>query len=135
MLAQKPPAFCTSRDTRTQILREWARVLDHPARETLTTRLFWKPTCGNHVPALPGLDAKDHYEALALVRDDLPGLVLLDGDDDRHIRKRRSRGKGLQRLRWRRYEIESYLVHPAALERFVEKVVGPGRARQNSRIC
>ena len=30
----------------------------------------------------------------------------------------------MQRLRWRRYEIESYLVHPDALVRFVESVVG-----------
>ena len=35
-------------------------------------------------------------------------------------------GAGLQRLRWRRYEIESYLVHPDALARFVESVVGTG---------
>ncbi len=31
---------------------------------------------------------------------------------------------GLERLRWRRYEIESYLLHPAALARFVEHEVG-----------
>jgi hypothetical protein len=63
---------------------------------------------------------------LTLVRDDLPGLILLDEDDDRRIPETEITGHGLQRLRWRRYEIESYLVHPAALTRFVEKVVGPG---------
>ena len=30
----------------------------------------------------------------------------------------------MQRLRWRRYEIESYLIHPDALANFVEAVVG-----------
>lgn len=34
----------------------------------------------------------------------------------------------MQRLRWRRYEIESYLVHPDALARFVEAVVGVAAA-------
>jgi hypothetical protein len=115
------------------ILREWARILDHPARETLTTRLFWKPTVWESRTGAPGIKARDHYEALALVRDDLPGLVLLDGDDDRQIPETEITGKGLQRLRWRRYEIESYLVHPAALERFVEKVVGPGAMSVESR--
>ncbi len=37
-------------------------------------------------------------------------------------------GAGLQRLRWRRHEIESYLVHPAALDRFVESLVDTGVA-------
>ena len=37
-------------------------------------------------------------------------------------------GQGLQRLRWDRYEIESYLYHPAALRRYVEQKVGPASA-------
>jgi len=115
------------------ILREWARILDHPAREALTTKLFWKPTVWETRVGAPGIKSKDHYEALALVRNDLPGLVLLDGDDDQHIPETEIAGKGLQRLRWRRYEVESYLVHPAALERFVEKVVGPGAMSAESR--
>lgn len=32
----------------------------------------------------------------------------------------------MQRLRWRYYEVESYLLHPAAWQRFVEAQVGPG---------
>ena len=31
-------------------------------------------------------------------------------------------------MRWRKYEIENYLVHPAALAGFVEQVVGPAGA-------
>src|SRR5204863_376182 len=26
------------------ILREWANILNHPAQDTLSTRMFWKPT-------------------------------------------------------------------------------------------
>jgi hypothetical protein len=34
-------------------------------------------------------------------------------------------------MRWRRYEIESYLIHPAALERFVSRTVGEAGAAEN----
>jgi len=71
-----------------------------------------------------GIKAQDHYDALRLVRDDLPGLVLIDGDAHPDIQSTEIIGHGLQRLRWKRYEIESYLLHPDALKRFVEEQVG-----------
>ncbi len=108
------------------ILMEWAKILGHPVYETLTTRLFWKPTVWEPRAGASGIKAKDHYEALRLVRPDLPGLILLDGDDEKNITETAITGQGLQRLRWKRYEIESYLIHPATLERFVEKEVGAG---------
>ena len=58
------------------------------------------------------------------MHDRLSGLELLDGDAHRDIRNSEITGIGLQRLRWRRYEIESYLLHPDVLSRFVEAVVG-----------
>jgi ABC-type cobalamin/Fe3+-siderophores transport system ATPase subunit len=106
------------------ILREWARVLRHPAEELLTTRLFWKPTVAEVRPGAPGILARDHHDALRLVREDLPGLELVDGDAHPRIQPTPITGEGLQRLRWRRYEIESYLIHPAAIARFVEHTVG-----------
>ncbi len=115
------------------ILREWARILGHPAQETLSTRLFWKPTVWESRVGGAGVTARDHFVALELVRPNLPGLIILDGDDDRRIPETAITGQGLQRLRWKRYEIESYLVHPAALERFVEKVVGPGELSAQAR--
>jgi len=115
------------------ILREWARVLGHAAHATLTTRLFWRPTVWEPRAGATGIKARDHYDALLLVRDDLPGLVLLDGDDDRRIPETEIGGQGLQRIRWMRYEIESYLVHPATLLRFIEKEVGPGALSAESR--
>ena len=110
------------------ILREWARVLRHPAGELLTTRLFWKPAVAETRPGAPGILALDHHDALRLVREDLPGLELVDGNAHPGIQSTPITGQGLQRLRWRRYEIESYLVHPAAIARFVEHTVGAGVA-------
>jgi AAA domain, putative AbiEii toxin, Type IV TA system/AAA ATPase domain len=104
------------------ILREWARILNHPALETLTTKLFWQATNFATRFGAKGKKSKEHYDALQLIKK-IPGLELIDGDAHPDIQDKVT-GEGLQRLRWRRYEIESYLVHPHALERYVEKVVG-----------
>ena len=109
------------------ILRAWAAALDHRASTLLTTELMWKPvvfqTRRGGVDAA-GIKAREHFQALQLVRADLPGLELVDGDAHPDIRSGEITGAGLQRQRWRRYEIESYLIHPDALARFVESVVG-----------
>jgi len=107
------------------LLREWARVLNHKvALELLEPRLFWRPTVWEPRFGANGIKARDHFEALQLLRPDLPGLILLDGDDNPNIPDTPLTGQGLQRLRWRRYEIESYLFHPLALARYVKKVSG-----------
>lgn len=109
------------------ILRTWAARLGHRAETLLKTQTIWKPavfqTRERGVGA-SGVRARDHFEALQLVRDDLPGLELVDGDARPEIQETEITGTGLQRLRWRRYEIESYLVHPDSLRRFVRTVVG-----------
>lgn len=134
MLAQDAPGILYVEGyTDINLLLEWARILNHPAYGTLTTKLFWKPTVWESRTGASGLKAKDHYEALKLIRDTLPGLILLDGDDDPRVPETAITGSGLQRLRWRRYEIESYLVHPTALERFVEKEVGAGALSAESK--
>ena len=120
-----------------QILREWARILKHPALDILTRRLFWRQIVVQPRDGAHGIQAKDHYDALTLVRPDLPGLQLVDGDARPEIGETALTGHGLQRLRWRRYEIESYLLHPMALERFVEAKVGPaaaGPAKEDLRV-
>lgn len=112
-----------------EILRAWARMLNHPAHDVLTSRsFFWKPTVAETRPGSPGIKAREHYEALRLVSDKLPALELVDGDAHAEIRSTELKGQGFQRLRWRRYEIESYLLHPAALARYVESVVGAAAA-------
>jgi ABC-type transport system involved in cytochrome c biogenesis ATPase subunit len=127
MLAQDAPGILYVEGyTDINILIEWAKILGHPVYQTLTTRLFWRPSVWEPRPGARGVKAEDHYEAIQLVRPGLPGLMLLDGDDNPRVPETAITGQGLQRLRWKRYEIESYLVHPTTLERFVEKEVGAG---------
>jgi hypothetical protein len=106
-----------------EILRAFAKVLGHPAEPLLTRYLFWKPTVAETQPGRPGIKAREHYDALRLVRA-IPALELVDGDSHPGISSSAITGAGFQRWRWRRYEIESYLVHPAALARFVARAVG-----------
>ena len=113
-------------------LRAWATQLGHRAETLLTTEVMWKPTVfqtrdGGVDNA--GVRARDHFEALQVVRNDLPGLELVDGDAHPGIQDTEITGVGLQRLRWRRYEIESYLLHPDSLVRFVETNVGTAAAK------
>lgn len=105
------------------ILRAWAKALNHRAHDLLQ-RVFWKPTVWEPRSGGEGIKAKEHYDVLRLVRANLPGLVLVDGDARSDTRSTEITGQGLQRLRWNRYEIESYLVHPEALKRFVAMQVG-----------
>ena len=129
MLALQAPGILYVEDyTDIDILRAWAKALHHPAQETLTTRLFWKKMVWEPRARTSGIRARDHYEALKLVRTDLPGLELVDGDAHPDINATSISGSGLQRARWKRYEIESYLVHPASLARFVEREVGGAEA-------
>lgn len=113
--------------TDVSILRAWAAQLGHRADQLLKAEAMWKAatfqTRGRGVNN-PGVRSRDHFAALRLVREDLPGLELLDGDARPAVQDSAVAGSGLQRLRWRRYEIESYLLHPDSLSRFVETVVG-----------
>ena len=68
-----------------------------------------------------------------LVREDLPGLVLLDGDAHPDVPPTDLTGRGLQRIKWRRYETESYLVHPEAIERFIESSMGGAEAAKQAK--
>ena len=132
MLAEScPGVLYTEGHTDLSILREWARILDHPMQAYLTREVFWKPTVLEYRPGAEGIPAKDHYESLTLVRDGIPGLMLLDGDANPGVGPTEITGSGLQRVRWRRYEIESYLVHPAALARYVTQQVGEANAAQH----
>lgn len=106
-----------------EILRAWARILEHPSLPLLTTRLYWRKTVHQPRPGASGIQAREHYDALTLVRSNLPGLEVLDGDARPEIPPTAITGSGLQRVRWRRYEVESYLYHPEVLARFVEAVV------------
>ena len=114
--------------TDVNILRAWAAVLEHRAAGLLDTELMWKPMVFQAQEGRLGIRARDHFEALQLVREGFPGLELHDGDARPPVPDTEITGAGLQRLRWRRYEIESYLVHPDAIARFIEAVFGADSA-------
>jgi predicted ATPase len=124
---QAPGVLYLEGHTDLDILRAFARVLGHPALELLTTKLFWKPIVAESASGGPGIKARDHYAALRLVRD-IPALEFVDGDSHAGIQGSEITGRGFQRARWRRYEIESYLVHSDSLARFVEHTVGEAAA-------
>lgn len=116
-----------------EILRAFSKVLSHPAQQLLSPQVYWKPMVSDKEVGQRGIRAKDHFDALRLVKGDLRAVELVDGDSRPELQATAITGIGLQRLRWTRYEIESYLLHPAALERFVELKVGSGTASAKHR--
>ena len=115
-------------ETDVRILREWARVLGHPALKFLEGPLR-RTTAGESSRA--GF-ASSHFRGLQLSVPDVRGILLEDrnGRVDAPAPRRRS-VKGLTSLLWTRYEIESYLIHPQALLRFVREQdkTGKGAAK------
>lgn len=108
------------------LLRVWADELGHPASRFFELEPFWKPQVWEARDGGGGIKAAEHFAALKLVREDLTGVWLVDADGK--ARGIAASGKAetgrLNRLVWSRYESESYLVHPAALARFLEHKSG-----------
>ena len=99
-----------------KILSEFARVIDHRFK-VFSARPF--------VVSIHGRDAREaraHFFGLKAIRAEIKGVLLLDGDH-RNVPEREVEADGLMVLRWRRYEIENYLLHPQALLRFVEGAI------------
>jgi hypothetical protein len=94
------------------ILRAWAEVLDHPARAFFAEPFFHSN--GGRSPR----EAKAHLFALRAIHPNMRGLLLVDGDN-REIEDREIATDGLAIVRWRRYEIENYLLVPAAIQRLL----------------
>ena len=93
------------------ILREWARILNHPAQGFFERANTYR---------LLGSDqhkARNHFQTLRRQLPDLPGVCLLDRDNKETAEDETQ--QGLTVLRWDRYEIENYLLHPDAIRRFV----------------
>lgn len=110
------------------ILETFVRVLgDESALKLLTTQLVRKRAKAEAPEGLGVLKPAEHWEMLKLVNPELPALELLDGDSknkaDESISGDASK---MQRLRWRYYEIESYLLHPVAWQRFLQDKLGAG---------
>jgi predicted ATPase len=95
-----------------KVLTALAKVASHPAREFLAEPFFH----GNE--GRNPREAREHLFALRAIRPDLRGLLVLDGDN-RGLDDHELRGEGLTILRWKRYEIENYLLIPEAIRRFL----------------
>ena len=99
-------------ETDFKILTEFARVLKHPFSAFADNPFVW---------AMHGRNPKDaraHFFGLNAIKDGIKGVILLDGDN-RNLLDRELAADSLTILRWKRYEIENYLLHPEALVRFV----------------
>lgn len=96
-----------------KVLAEFARVFNHPVRIFFDEPFFY-PIHGRDAR-----EARAHFFGLKAIRPDIGGVLLLDGDN-RNLPEHEITAENLTILRWKRYEIENYLLHPAALLRFVE---------------
>jgi hypothetical protein len=106
--------YVESSDTDLSLLQAWAKVLKHPASAFLNKNPFSHSLKGSHPK-----EARAHFFALKAVKDDVSGVLILDGDN-RGLPEHEISAEGLTILRWKRYEAENYLLHPKALERFLE---------------
>ena len=98
-------------ETDERILKEWARILDHPARE------FFKRPLVHWLGGRSLREARAHFFAMRAALPAIRGICLLDGDN--HDEPDEETNARLTVLRWRRYEIENYLLQPDAIARFV----------------
>lgn len=117
-LAEQGKVLYVENDSDFSILRAWAERLDHPLKGWFANP-YCHPIKGSNIR-----DAKKHFFALRALRRQMSGVLLLDGDN-KSIPEHDLRAPGLKLLRWNRYEIENYLVHPAVLGRFAEIKAGP----------
>ena len=91
-------------------LREWAQVVGHRLFRFLD-KPFWEATASHQSSDF----AASHFSALREMVPQIKGVEIRDGD--RNVPE--DAPAGLDRLQWRQTEIENYLLHPVALERFV----------------
>ena len=107
------------------LLRAWAQVLNHQSVSFLE-QPFWKPVVFETRQRSEGIKSDDHFKSLLLVQEAIHGVQVIDRDGNEDIPDRKMAFDGkLLKLCWARYEIESYLVHPDVLARFVAKIAGP----------
>jgi hypothetical protein len=110
------------------IIEAFARVLaDEVAMKLLTVQLVKKRSKAAAPEGLGEMDPAKHWSLLKLINDRLPALELLDGDSmNKADESVTGTADKMQRLRWRYYETESYLLSPAPWERFLAYKLGDG---------
>lgn len=97
-----------------KLLREWATVLDHPARVFLSFPYVWPLEGKGNLG-----EAKRHFTCLRLAYPDLKGLCIVDRDQGQPVSD--DAPPGLTTMSWPRYEIENYLLNPDLLLKFVNR--------------
>lgn len=113
------------------LLRAWAHILEHRTEDFLR-RTFWKPAVFETRHKGKGIKADEHFESLLLAQEEVRGVQVIDRDANENILASKTAFDGkFLRLCWTRYEIESYLVHPDVLARFIAEAVGPGAELAN----
>lgn len=114
LLAESAPGVLyVEGETDFNLLRAWARVLEHPLLAWFNDSPLWRENKGRNPR-----EARAHFFALCAVKPKIKGYLLLDGDN-RNLPDRELAGEGFTIGRWTRYESESYLMHPDALLRFI----------------
>ena len=107
------------------LLREWARVLKHPLTSYFDRTPFWRGKQHPVRPEASEVPPREHFDALQLVKQEMTGVWLIDADGKGKVQPSSQPEPGkLNRISWSRYETESYLVHPAALARFIDQQAG-----------
>ncbi|MEW6003145.1 MAG: AAA family ATPase [Nitrospirota bacterium] len=114
MVEQSSGILYVEGESDVNLLREWARIFEHPASQFFSKNLFWHNNQGRHPR-----EARAHFFALQAVKPNIHGVLILDGDN-RQLPDHELLADGLTILRWRRYEAENYLIHPEVLARFVK---------------
>ncbi|MDD9807608.1 MAG: AAA family ATPase [Gammaproteobacteria bacterium] len=118
ILAEQGKILYVEGESDFSILRAWAKVLKHPLMGWLLTNPYCHPIRGSNPK-----EAREHFFALRATKSPMTGVLLLDGDN-KDVQARDLKTDGLKLLRWKRYEIENYLIHPVVLEYFAQQKVG-----------
>jgi len=100
-------------ETDKKILEAWSRILDH------SSRCFFKRPFVHYLRSRNLKEASTHFVAMKVAFPQMRGLCLLDGDNRDDEPDEEVKQSGLVVLRWKRYEIENYLLQPDAVKRFV----------------
>ncbi len=99
-------------ETDEKIIGEWARILEHRAEQ------FFKRPFVHWLGGRSLHEARGHFFALRAAFPGIRGLCILDGDNREEPDDEMTKA-GLRVLRWRRHEIENYLLRPELIKRFV----------------
>jgi len=125
-LAEQGRVLYVEGESDSSILCAWAKILKHPVMAWLFADPSANPPTNPYCHPIKGNDpreAKAHFFALRAIEPGMTGVLLLDGDN-KAARDHDLKADGLKLLRWDRYEIENYLIHPESLRRFTERKRG-----------